>query len=395
MLSAHCFFRGNYMTASKAEELLRNLCAVPDLTPEFWSISEPIDKPFDPCHLEPVIYGAFVPSEKARSRYVGTLAFFVRKSRPRYLLSIDLRLTTVQWTSAHNRILLQMEEPWPSGELKLIQYLLSSVSPESQDYAKIVESSQENPRRLDEFRRSLTARELLGSITNRVVTAPFGPYGCLEDIYWFNYFGRVYVNLIGIERLSRAGWARVEKVGDGLACYASSNIDASISRQRRSLIASHLEEFVWTPGSKPESKRIPIFDFPAQAAAYKNQGNQESPSESPDSPWPDIAKPVLAGYHRICRASRRLGLRARGGNEHPWVQIRRHRRRKHHQSAWAGRGHWFASTVGRIAGKQFDDNTYALWQSRTKLSNGLYHESRLDKLAAWDKYFDDQLTAEH
>ncbi|HEV7927996.1 MAG TPA: hypothetical protein VGR14_21780 [Verrucomicrobiae bacterium] len=256
------------MTPTGAEKLLRNLCDVPELVPDLWNIFEPIDKPFNPGDLAPVIYGSMVPPEKA-TNCIRTLAFFVRTTKPRYGLTIDLRLAPVQWGTAHNRILVRFEEAWAEGEKKLAQYLLSSVLPEFPDYVKIVESTQEDSNRLKEFRRSLSPSEFLESLQNRTVTAPFGPYGCLEDIYWFNYFGRVYVDFIGIERLSAAAWAHVEPKGGGLACYASSTIGDPFTRQQRANIASQLEEFIWTPGCKPESKRIPNFDFSAQAEALR------------------------------------------------------------------------------------------------------------------------------
>lgn len=257
------------MTASGAERLLRNLCGIPELVPEFWNICEPIDKPFNPGELHSVIDGYMVPSGRAQGRHVSTLAFFARAKAPREFISVNLRLGPVQWGTAHNRITVQIREPWPGGERKLVEYVRSSILPEFPDYARIAESSQDDPERLKEFRRSLTPAELLQSIKGRTVTAPFGPYGCLEDIYWFNYFGRVYVDFIGMDRLLASGWARVERIGDGLACYACETIDAPSYRQQRSRIAAQLEEFVWTPGCTAESKRIPAFDFSAQSEALR------------------------------------------------------------------------------------------------------------------------------
>ncbi len=62
MLSAKCFFRHNAMSAPAAEMLLRALCAVPELVPEFWGISEPVENPFRQENLNEVIYGSMVPS---------------------------------------------------------------------------------------------------------------------------------------------------------------------------------------------------------------------------------------------------------------------------------------------------------------------------------------------
>jgi hypothetical protein len=78
----------------------------------------------------------------------------------------------------------------------------------------------------------------------------------------------VYVDAIGRERLSAAGWARIEAIGGGLACYASTKINDPSVRQQRSRIAAQLDEFLWTPGCSPESKRIPTFDFSLQTEEF-------------------------------------------------------------------------------------------------------------------------------
>jgi hypothetical protein len=282
MLSAYSFFRGNYMTVDRAQALLCNLCGTSELVPDFWNIAEPIDKPFDPSDISPVICGSMVPAENARMHHKRTLALFARVNEPRYHLLIDLRLAPIQWTSAHNCISIHFEEAWPNGESKLAQYLSSSVLPDFPDYAKIIESSQD-PERLKEFRGSLSAIKLRESIAKRVVTLPFGPYGCIEDIYWFNYFGRVLVDFIGRERLFSAGWARIEETGGGLACYASPNIDDVSLQKQRSRIASQLEEFLWTPGCRPENKRIPVFEFSAQTEAFRAVGAEpHTPTIAPE-----------------------------------------------------------------------------------------------------------------
>ncbi len=258
------------MTVPAAERLLTGRCAVPELTPEFWGIHEPVDKPFRQENLNEVISGSMVPAEKARKRFTRTLAFFLRKTNPRSQLSIDLRLASAQWRSPHNRIVVDMKEPWSGGEETLAHYLPQSILPNSPDYAKVVDSSQEDPNRLNEFRRSYTPREFLEMMAQRQKgppELPFGPYGCLEDIYWFNYFGRVYVDFIGRSRLMAAGWSRVEEIGDGLACYATEAIDDCNAGEHRRRVASALEEFVWTPGCTAEDKRVPVFDFSEQLAA--------------------------------------------------------------------------------------------------------------------------------
>jgi len=256
---------------------------VPELTPEFWNTHEPINKPFRQESFDEVIYGSMVPSEKAKKHIITTLTFFARKAKPRYVLSIDLRLAPVQGGTPHNGIFIDdIKDPWPGGEGKLAEYLPGSILPSYPDYARVVDSSQEDPERLDEFRRPLTAQELLQSMAEaqkRPPVAPFGPYGCLEDIYWFNYFGRVYVDFIGRERLLAAGWARVEDVGDGLACYATEALSDSHARERRTRIANALEEFVWNPGCRPEDKRVPVFDFSEQLGAVPAEARAKLAAE--------------------------------------------------------------------------------------------------------------------
>src|SRR5262249_34485425 len=87
-----------------------------------------------------------------------------------------------------------------------------------------------------------------------------------------NYFGRVYVEAIGRERLMGAGWERVEEIGEGLACYATEKIDDPNGRERRSTIAKAIQEYVWSPGCKPEEKKIPDFDYSEQLAARPAEG---------------------------------------------------------------------------------------------------------------------------
>lgn len=68
------------MTAAAAEKLLRRLCEVPELLPEFWGLSEPIDKPFNGNTLHEAVHGLMVPFETEKKRVARTGAFFfVRK----------------------------------------------------------------------------------------------------------------------------------------------------------------------------------------------------------------------------------------------------------------------------------------------------------------------------
>lgn len=262
MLSASCYFRGNYMTRAATAKLLTGLCGLPELIPDYWNIFEPIDIPFKTERLQDVL-AALAPSQKG----IRGLAFFVRKKWPGFLLSVDLRLGPVQWTTAHNCISVKFEDEWKGGEQPLAQYLPETILPNFPDYASVPEWSQDSER-YAELRRSYTPKEFGELFTRKKsITAPFGPYGCLADVHWFNYFGRVYVESIGKARLMGAGWARVEEIGDGLACYATEKIDDGNARERRCSIAKAIEEFVWTPGCKPEQKRIPEFDFSEQFAA--------------------------------------------------------------------------------------------------------------------------------
>ena len=77
---------------------------------------------------------------------------------------------------------------------------------------------------------------------------PVGPLGCLGDVDRFNFFGRVYVEFIGRARLASAGWAGVDEVGDGFACYSTEAIDDPNWRTHKNRIIASLAEFYWTPG---------------------------------------------------------------------------------------------------------------------------------------------------
>jgi hypothetical protein len=259
MLSASCFFRGNYMIAEAAEKLLRNLCSFPELVPEFWNILEPINVPFQHDKAQATI-AAMTPIS---SKTIRSLVFFVRKKKPRFRLSIDLRLAPFQWTTPHNSIRF---DKCALNEHVLAQYLSTSVLPDYPDYASIPDWTTEKER-YDELKRSYSPKEFVERLSKRSVTTPLGPYGCLADIHWFNYFGKIYVEAIGRERLKTAGWSRIEETGGGLACYSTEKLDEKNSRERRDRIAKALEEFVWTPGCKPHEKKIPDFDFSEQYSA--------------------------------------------------------------------------------------------------------------------------------
>jgi hypothetical protein len=270
MISASGYFRGNFMNAASARSLLTGICAEPELIPDKWNIFEPINRPFSPENMSEVV-AALAPS----SAQLRSLVFFVRKRDPSFLLSVDLLLGPVQWSTPHNSIHFQgrglwnrreHDGVWNGDEHVLARYLPRSVQPRSLDYASIPDW-QDDQDRYKEFKRSYTGKELNEMLSKRQIVAPFGPYGCLADVHWFNYFGRVYVEAIGRERLMTAGWERVEEIGEGLACYATERIDASNSRARRAAIAKAIEEFVWSPGCTANEKQIPDFDYSEQLAS--------------------------------------------------------------------------------------------------------------------------------
>jgi hypothetical protein len=172
----------------------------------------------------------------------------------------------LQGTTPHNSIHLECRRDWKGGEEVLARFLPRSVLPRFPDYVSVPDWEQDKDR-YKEFKRPYSGKELVEMLNTRQITAPFGTYGFLADVHWFNYFGRVYVEAIGKKRLMAAGWERVEEIGEGLACYATGRIDDAHSRERRSSIANAIEEFVWSPGCKPQEKRIPDFDYSEQLAA--------------------------------------------------------------------------------------------------------------------------------
>lgn len=270
MISGSCYFRGNYMNVASAQSLLAGICAEPELIPDKWNIFEPINRPFSPDNVSEVV-AALAPS----STQVGSLVFFVRKNKPSFLLSVGLRLGPVQGTTPHNLIHFQgrglwnrreHSGVWNGDEHILARYLPRSVQSRSLDYASIPDW-QDDQDRYKEFKRSYSGKELNEMLSKREITAPFGPYGCLADVHWFNYFGQVYVEAIGRDRLMGAGWERVEEIGEGLACYATEKIDDPSSRERRSTIAKAIQEYVWSPGCKANEKKIPDFDYSEQLGA--------------------------------------------------------------------------------------------------------------------------------
>jgi hypothetical protein len=240
--------------------------------PDYWNIFEPITIPFCQTELTKVI-AALVPASPS----IGSGVFLVREGHPRFLLTISLRLAAFQGTTPHNTIRF---DECAASEKTLTHYLPRCVLPAYPDYASIP-TWEKDKDRYKEFDRSYSPKEFAEMFTKKqTIKAPFGPYGCLADVQWFNYFGRVYVEAIGKARLMGAGWEHVEEIGDGLACYATKSINDANSRERRSSIATAIAEFVWTPGCKPDQKRIPDFDFSEQLAALPDDAAKKANQSS-------------------------------------------------------------------------------------------------------------------
>jgi hypothetical protein len=286
VISAELFFRGDFLARAPATKLLEAIAATLELRPEYWNVYEPINVPFRPDRLDEIL-GHLVQDRALRS-----VVFFVRKASPKYLLTLDLQRWPVQGGSGHNHISLNLERPWQRGEQKLVEYCMGLLRPDYPDYAYLADASGEDYARFQELENACTTEEVKDLLAGRPTKdkywfPPFraaknrrggwsywfvgdiskGPKGCLTDVAWFNYFGKAYVDLIGESRLSNAGWTRVERLGEGLACYATDKIDDPGGREKRSGIVDNLQEFFWTPGCDIADKRAPIFDFSEQLAA--------------------------------------------------------------------------------------------------------------------------------
>lgn len=272
MYFANWFFRGDFMRPDRAMRLLTDLCAVEELCPDVWNTYEPINRPFylhEPNDIIDAMISAKVPTKR-------TLVFLVRKQKPRWFGSLDLLRGPVQWRLPHNEITIEAKAAWKAGDTCLVQYVSGVINSGITDYARVDDKTNCDPNRLNEFHRSYTAAELAELFANRKITARFGPYGCPEDIYWFNVFGKVYVDLIGRKRLMSAGWEHVEELGDCLACYATKEIASKHLRERKDAIGKQLEEFIFTPHCRREDKRIPKFDFSEQEEALERAIHQKS-----------------------------------------------------------------------------------------------------------------------
>lgn len=269
MWSAICYFRGNYMTPLRADLLLRRICSYRDLVPDYWNIYEPVNRPFDCQNLTEVIGGLAPVAPLGRG-----LVFLERKAKPAFQLTVDLRLIPVQGTTAHNSISIEGNRHEDHIHETLVQYLPRCIEPNYPDYASIPKWTQ-NRERYSEFRKSYTPEEFRERLLRpRPIELPFGPYGFIADIQWYNYFGRVYVEAIGKSRLLAAGWARIEEIGDGFGCYVTDRIDDPDFQERQSIIRNSIEEYVWTPGCRPQEKRVPGFDFTEQSTEWDRKRNE-------------------------------------------------------------------------------------------------------------------------
>lgn len=253
MLRAECYFRGHYMRPKASARLVQLLSAEADLVPQYWDIHEPIKRPFQ--GKKETLVNALITQPGV---------FFLRKDRPGYFAYVSLLLSPAQWTTPHNRISIDFQSSWIGYETKAISLVERICSECASDFAFVTDESQEDQDRFKELKRSYSGVEFQELIQKKQITPPFGPFGCLPDVYWFNYFGRVYIDFIGKNRLAAAGWASIRDDGVGLSCYTTSKIDDSGSRWRRNQIVDSLQEYYWTPGCTKAEKHLPSFDFSEQ-----------------------------------------------------------------------------------------------------------------------------------
>lgn len=286
MLSAGCCFRNDWMDTPAAINLMEQWCQVPHLTPQHWNTVEPVNRPFDSTNLrECATYLAAANDAALRSSLL-----LERKKAPRFWGEIALHRQP-----RHNEVFIGIDTPWPSGETKLAAFIGTSISKTSADFGYITDGREEDIEYFKELDAPYTPEEIRLGVrrsspfipehgkdgVTRYWYAPYvedmcGPHGHLWDIVWYNYFGPPYVNLIGRDRLTNAGWAHVEGKAGGLECYVTERIDDPSLRERRAAIRDALHEFVWTPGCKREEKRAPVFDFSAQLAQAPKPTDDEA-----------------------------------------------------------------------------------------------------------------------
>ena len=282
MLSMGCLFRGNIANATAGTALLRSIGESTELRPEKWNTVEPVNRDFSLAETA----RAFEPPMAHAKAWMVLLS---RKSRPAY--SGAIAVSRSDW---HNDVHFHFHDNCIPSSL-LHRYFESVLLTGLADYAYIANAIQADVDRYAEAYGPKSAAELFGSgyslrppfypertksgqlaYSFRPHTAEMrGPSGWIWDVVWCNYFGRPYVDLIGGERLRSAGWARVEEVSGGLACYSTHDINDPNSRDQRNIIIANLKEFFWTPGCKMEEKKAPVFDFSDQLRGMPANQNRD------------------------------------------------------------------------------------------------------------------------
>ena len=141
----------------------------------------------------------------------------------------------------HNSVDFRFKEDALDGPSAFARQIETSLLPAYADFAYIADANEEDVHRYAEAYRPRACRQFFAqphisspSVFRRArqVGNPYVVFyssargdawrtGWLWDVAWYNYFGKPYVDLIGKDRLSDAGWARTSEVGDGLACYAT------------------------------------------------------------------------------------------------------------------------------------------------------------------------------
>jgi hypothetical protein len=270
MVSSGCFFRGDYASVHWGRCLLQGVSQVPALVPNKWGTLEPLTKRFS---LDDAAM-AFQPESAAQSWII----FLVRTRKPRYIGGMSVSRS--DW---HNEVFFDFKDELTEVSW-LVNYFESAMVPNHADFCYIADAKQPDVDRFREAYQPRPAAELFG--LNPPIRPPFfgertradeilwyfkphchemrGPHGWLWDVAWYNFFGKAYVELIGKDRLARAGWAHVKEIGGGLACFATERINDANSFEQRARIRAALEEFYWTPACKSVDKRAPIFDFSQQ-----------------------------------------------------------------------------------------------------------------------------------
>lgn len=281
MLSAGCYFRNDWMNRSAATSLLELWCKDSDLLPQYWNTYEPVNRSFNPSKLEEC-----ASELVATNNNLGASILLARRKKPRLWGDISL------WRRpTHNDVYVGADDLWPSGALKLREFIENWVDATGGDFAYVADAQKEDEDRFVELKGVYTAEEIRVGVRRappfiatshkrfHVAGAPakhfsyhpykeemYGPAGHLWDIVWYNYFGSPYVDLIGKDRLRSAGWAHVDEMAGGLGCLVTESIEDPTLREKRDRIRNSLHEFVWTPGCKREEKRAPLFNFSAQLA---------------------------------------------------------------------------------------------------------------------------------